>query len=202
MQEPCPCRAVRPWEPWARRSTHVELQVLCPLAHEAIAGRAGVAAVELEDVVAPRGVPVLVEHHWGASTAWGKQTGQNPTSQHHICDGVTGGTLTGPGHAAMQRGHWGHCHPQPSPTDPSSLPSPAAWEQTQQGQVSLPSSPPNARNVTRLFLLPSLPSPCPQGALHENHCWERSLSVLSPLQKMFHLLLRHCCQKPARSGES
>lgn len=62
--------------------THVELEVICPLAHEAVARRAGVAAVVLEDVVAPRRVPVLVEHHWSASTAWGKETRQNPTNQH------------------------------------------------------------------------------------------------------------------------
>lgn len=152
------CEALR------RSRTHVELQVLCPLAHEAVSGRAGVAAVELEDVVAPRGVPVLVEHHWSASTAWGKQTGQNPTSQHHVWDGVRGGSSLSA--QAMQRGHLGTLPPPACPTEPSSLPNPAAWEQAQQGQVSLTSPSLNARNVTRL-LLAALQPPSPLPVLRE-----------------------------------
>lgn len=50
--------------------THIELQFICPLSDQAVTRAAGVCGLVLEDVVTPRGVPILVKHDWGACAAW------------------------------------------------------------------------------------------------------------------------------------
>lgn len=53
--------------------THIELKFICPLSNQSVAGVGGVRGLILEDVVTPRGIPVLVKHDWGARTTWGRQ---------------------------------------------------------------------------------------------------------------------------------
>lgn len=46
--------------------THVELQFICPLSDQSVAaGWRCLWSDILEDVVTPRGIPILVKHDWG-----------------------------------------------------------------------------------------------------------------------------------------
>lgn len=53
--------------------THIELKFIRPLSNQSVAGVGGVRGLILEDVVTPRGIPVLVKHDWGARATWGRQ---------------------------------------------------------------------------------------------------------------------------------
>lgn len=49
--------------------THVELQVICPLANQVVAWSGGVCCVILKDVIAPWCITVFIKHHGSARTA-------------------------------------------------------------------------------------------------------------------------------------
>lgn len=112
-----PVRPRRPLRPGLRGSapTHVQPEVLCPLAHRlvAAAARAAVGRLILEDVVAPRSIPVLVEHHGGPRAAWSES--QEPSAGPPVSPGEAPRPAQDAGRreALVQRGSesWGTSPP-------------------------------------------------------------------------------------------
>lgn len=69
--------------------THVELKFICPLTNETITRVGGVCCLVLEDIIPPRGIPIFIKHHWGASTTWETRKGQiRKNSFHFLTDDI------------------------------------------------------------------------------------------------------------------
>lgn len=66
-------------------ATHIQPEGLRPLAHRlvAAAARTAVGRLVLEDVVSPRRIPVLVEHHRGSRAAWRESLASSAGSPAH-----------------------------------------------------------------------------------------------------------------------